>query len=397
MSLEKKIKGMLAERAVLPISNMDSGDRSEVNAGSSQDPQVTELDKDISGASAAAPVAPAEAQKSIVMKGDAASVKTQAQEDFALAGETLEEAFTRKHFTAIADTIKQVTDHKVRKQMADAHSVVFKRDNPRFDQARFNKACGVDSNVVHEATEVADLKADIAGLFEGQEGLAEGFVAKATGLFEAAVIARVNAEVSKAVEKLAEQAEDELTAAKTKIEEDVNAYMAYVVEAWLKDNAVAVEAGLRNEVAESFIKGLKDLFVENYIEVPEDKVNVLESLSAELDTSKSRLNEEIEKSIALSDKIVQLEKQAVIESVQKGMVATDAERLVKLVEGVEFDSKESFAEKVSVIKETHFKAPAKKSAEVILAEQADGSNASTQVIDANVQRYVSAITRNTRF
>jgi hypothetical protein len=396
MSLEKKIKGMLAERASLPISNMNSGDRSEVNAGSSEDPQVTELDKDISGASAAAPVAPAEAQKSIVMKGDAASVKTQAQEAFALSGETLEEAFTRKHFIAIADTIKQVTDHKVRKQMADAHSVVFKRDNPRFDQAKFNKACGVDSSVVHEATE-AELKADIAGLFEGQEGLAEGFVEKATGLFEAAVVARVNSEVSKAVEKLTEQAEEEMIAAKAKIEEDVNAYMAYVVEAWMKDNAIAIEAGLRNEIAESFIAGLKDLFVENYIEVPEDKVNVVESLSTDLDATKSRLNEEIEKSIALSDKIVQLEKQAVIESVQKGMVATDAERLVKLVEGVEFDSKESFAEKVSLVKETHFKAPKAKSAEVILAEQADGSNANTQVVDENVQRYVSAITRNSRF
>lgn len=395
MSLENKIKNMLAERASLPISNMDSGDRKEVNAGSSQDPQVTELDKDISGASAAAPVSPAEAQAKLQLKGDATTVKTQAQEGFALEGETLEEAFTRKHFVAIADTIKQVTDHKVRKQMADAHIQVFKKDNPRFDEARFKKAAGVDDSVVHEATE-ADLKSDIAGLFEGQEGLAEGFVAKATGLFEAAVVARVNSEVTKAVAKLTEQAEEDLIAAKAKIEEDVNAYMSYVVEAWMKDNAVAVEAGLRNEVAESFIAGLKDLFVENYIEVPEDKVQVLESLSTDLDSTKSRLNEEIEKSIALSDKIVQLEKQAVLESATKGMVATDAERLVKLVEGVEFDSKESFAEKVTLVKETHFKAPAKKSAEKILAEQADGSNANTQV-NESVQRYVSALNRNARF
>jgi hypothetical protein len=331
MSLEKKIKAMLAERATLPISNMDNGDRKEVNQGSSEDPQVTELDKNISGASAAAPVAPAEAAASIKMKPGVAEVKTQAQE-------------------AAAESVTTET-----------------------------------------------LKADVAAIFEGQEGLAEGFVEKATGLFEAAVVARVNSEVTKAVAKLTESNTAELEATKVKLAEEVDAYMTYVVESWMKENTVAVDAGLRTEVAESFIAGLKDLFVENYIEVPEDKVDVVESLSTDLDQAKSRLNEEIEKSIALADKIVQLEKQAVLESASKGLVATDAERLVKLVEGVEFDSAETFADKVAVIKEAHFKAPSKKSAEVILAEQADGSNDTTKVVDSNISRYVDAINRRAKF
>jgi hypothetical protein len=334
MSLEKKIKAMLAERATLPISNMDNGDRKEVNQGSSQDPAVTELDKNNSGTSAAAPIAPAESAASIKMKADAAAiaaVKTQAQE------------------------------------------------------------------AASEAVTAETLKADVAAIFEGQAGLAEGFVEKATGLFEAAVVARVNSEVTKAVEKLTESNTAELEAAKVKLSEEVDAYMTYVVETWMKENQVGVDAGLRTEVAESFIAGLKDLFVENYIEVPEDQVNVVESLSTDLEASKSRLNEEIEKSIALSDKIVQLEKQAVLESASKGLVATDAERLVKLVEGVEFDSKEMFADKVTVIKEAHFKTASKKSAETLLAEQADGTNATTQVVESNVQRYVDAINRRAKF
>lgn len=324
MSLENKIKNMLAERATLPISNMDNGDKTPPKQGSSQDAPSQELSKDIKGSEAAAPVAPAEAQATLTLKGDPKTVQTQAQKE------------------------------------------------------------------ANEAT-------DLTGLFAGVEGLEEGFVEKATGLFEAAVVARVNSEVTAAVAKLTEQSEAEVEATKLKLAEEVDAYMTYVVESWLKENAVAVDAGLRTEVAESFIAGLKDLFVENYIEVPEDKVDVVESLSTDLESTKSRLNEEIEKSIALSDKIVKLEKLAVLESASKGLVATDAERLTKLVEGVEFDNKEAFAEKVALVKEQHFKAQPKKSAEILLAEQTGGGNGSAVEVAPMVQRYVTALNRNSKF
>lgn len=339
MSLEQKIKDMLAdkktvavsEQVTLPLSNTGSGDKTPPAQGSSEQPQVQELDKDISGKSAAAPISQ-EAPPTMV--GDATTVTTQAQDDA--------------------------------------------------------------KKTVKEGEEKADLKADVEAIFAGQEGLAEGFVEKATAVFEAAVVARTNAEVVKAVEKLNEQHEAAVEALKAKLAEDVDQYMTYVVENWMKENKVAVDAGLRTEVAESFIAGLKDLFVENYIEVPEDKVDVLESLSTDLDATKSRLNEEIEKSIALADKIVELEKTAVLEAAFKGLAVTDAERLVKLVEGVEFDSKDLFAEKVAVIKETHFKAAPKKSAEVILAEGAGEGN-SEIAMSESVQRYVNALNRNSKF
>jgi hypothetical protein len=246
-----------------------------------------------------------------------------------------------------------------------------------------------------ESVEPADLKADIAALFEGQE-LAEEFVAKATSIFEAAVIARVNAEVVKAATKLEEQAATELAELKNTLSEQVDQYMSYVVENWMKENQVAIDQGLRTEVAEGFITGLKTLFQENYIEVPEDKVDVLETLSTDLDETKSRLNEEIEKTIALNKQIADLEKAAVLESASKGMTATDAERLTKLVEGVDFENKEAFAAKIAVIKESHFKKAAVKSAEQILAEST-GEGASEKVVSDTVQRYVNAISRNSKF
>jgi hypothetical protein len=322
MSLEKKIQSLL-ERATLPISNMDNGDKAPIPAGSSQTAEYSELSKDIKGDEAAAPVAPAEAQANLGLKGDPTKVQTQAQKD-------------------------------------------------------------------------ANESVDLSALFAGVEGLEEGFVEKATGLFEAVVVARVNGEVEKAVAALAEQAEAELKVTKSKLEEDVNAYLSYVVESWMKDNQLSVDAGLRTEIAESFMVGLKDLFVENFIEVPEDKVQVVESLSQEVESTKSRLNEEIEKSIALSDKIVKLEKAAVLEQAAKGLAVTDAERLSRLVEGVEFDNQEAFAEKVAVIKEAHFKAQPKKSAETLLAEQAGQGN-ETKEVSAQVSRYVSALNRNSKF
>jgi hypothetical protein len=322
MSLEKKIQSLLNERATLPISNMDNGDKKPIPAGSSQNAEYSELSKDIKGDEAATPVAPAEAQANLGLKGDPTKVTTQAQRD-ALEG------------------------------------------------------------------------TDISALFAGME-LAEGFAEKATGLFEAAVVARVNTEVDKAVTALTEQAQAELKVTKSKLEEDVNAYLSYVVESWMKDNQLSVDAGLRTEIAESFIAGLKDLFVENYIEVPEDKVQVVESLSSEVEATKSRLNEEIEKSIALSDKIVKLEKAAVLEQAAKGLAVTDAERLSRLVEGVEFDNQEAFAEKVAVIKEAHFKVQPKKSAETLLAEQAGQGN-ETKEVSAQVSRYVTALNRNSKF
>lgn len=383
MSLEQKIKSLLTERAVLPTGT-PPGDQTEVNAGSSQDPKFGQLDQFNSGASAAAPVKQATLPISNQGSGDQKPVNAGSSQD--APSQSLD---ANNSGASAAAPVSQTTLPISNTGSGDVEAL------NKGEYALSSVLPTPGQGGVSEETKAA-LKADVASLFEGQEGLAEGFVDKAASLFEAAVVARVTAEVDKAHEALVEAAEAQLVAAKAKLAEDVDAYMSYVVEAWMKDNKLSVDSGLRTEITESFMMGLKDLFVENYIEVPEDKVNVVESLSAEVDKTKSRLNEEIEKSIALSDKIVELEKAAVLEAAAKGLAVTDAERLAKLTEGVEFDSKEMFAEKVAVIKEAHFKTAPKKSAETLLAEQAGQGN-ETKEVHSSIQRVVAALNRGTRF
>lgn len=242
----------------------------------------------------------------------------------------------------------------------------------------------------------ADLKAEVAGLFEGVEGLEEGFVAKATGVFEAAVIARTNAEVIKLTEQLEAKAETELEALKTTLAEQVDKYVGYVVESWIKDNEVAIDAGLKTEIAETFLSGLKDLFTESFIQVPEEKLDVLEAVNKELGAAKTKVDTLIAENADLSAQKIALEKAAVLESASKALTSTDAERLVKLVEGVEFESKELFAEKVAVIREAHFKKAAKKSAETILAESVtgEGDEPTEVALDSQMKSYVSVLSKN---
>lgn len=416
MSLEKKIQSMLAERATLPISNMDNGDKKPIPAGSSQNAEYSELSKDIKGDEAAAPVAPAEAQANLGLKGDPTKVTTQAQRD-AL------ESFTTEDLDMVLEYVQDLEEKLAvfsRDSNGDMKRQMDSNKDTDIGKARRSEAAGkikarraevrkagTNGPGRHSLGNSSDFSvetkykspklesADIEKLFVGVE-LQEGFIEKATGLFEAVVVARVNEELDTAVASLKEQTEVELKVTKAKLAEDVDAYLSYVVESWMKDNQLSVDAGLRTEVAESFIAGLKDLFTENFIEVPEDKVQVVEALSTDLESTKSRLNEEIEKSIALSDKIVKLEKSAVIAEASKSLTVTDAERLSRLVEGVEFDNQEVFAEKVALIKEAHFKAQPKKSAETILAEQAGQGN-ETKEVSAQVSRYVSALNRNSKF
>ena len=251
-----------------------------------------------------------------------------------------------------------------------------------------------------EAAEVITpaLKEDIAALFAGQETLSEDFVAKASGLFEAAVVARVNAEVIRITESIEEKAEQELAEMVQKLDEQVNTYITYVAQEWVKENKLAVDGGLKNEIVEGFIGGLKDLFVEHYIEVPQDKVDVVEALSTDLDQTKTELNQKLSEVAELSEEIIQLKKKSVFEQASKDLAATDAERLEKLIEGVEFESEDLFAGKVAVIKESHFKKTVKKNAEEILAESiGDGNGETDKVVSKTVQSYVEALQRGTSF
>jgi hypothetical protein len=211
---------------------------------------------------------------------------------------------------------------------------------------------------------VGGMSEDVKQLFDGQE-LTEDFKAKATGLFEAAVIARVNHEMLTVKSVLAETAQKEAEKAKEALYEQADSFMTFAVAEWAKDNAVGIKQGLRSEITESFMTGLKGLYEESMLNVSDEQLDVVTALTEANDQLKELQNETVEKLLeaksakdkdiqALQEQIVTLQKEQIVESVSKGLTALDTEKLKTLIEGVEFSSKELFTEKVSLIKNTHF-------------------------------------------
>jgi len=217
-----------------------------------------------------------------------------------------------------------------------------------------------DEEEVVEEDEEDDLEeetlfdGDIEGLFSDEDGLTEEFKVKAASLFEAVVTARVSAEVEEIEKELAEEARIAQETLKEEMVEKIDGYLSYVAENWMKENELAIEHGLRTEITEDFIKGMQTLFAEHYIEVPTEKYDVLGEMQAEIDELKTKLDESVEEKVAMVAEKTDLLRSKVIAEATTDLTVTEAEKLAKLVEDVEFDSQDLFAEKVAVIKENYF-------------------------------------------
>ena len=244
-----------------------------------------------------------------------------------------------------------------------------------------------------------DLRKDIDSVFAADTNLSEEFKTQASKIFEAAVIARVNNEVEALTTELTEQNAAEFEILKEGLVEKVDSYLNYVIEQWMKDNEIGVEQGLRTEVAEDFMLGLKNLFQEHYFEVPEDRVDVLEDMSAKVDEASAKLDETIQTNIALKAELDAIKRDRIIESACKDLTATDAEKMSKLLEGVEFDNEKLFTEKVKVVKENYFPGNAPVSPEKTLEEQVqnEGEKITEQVVPANMKMYTEALGRTVKF
>ena len=305
------------------------GDTSMPRQGSSKDADMEEV-MDATGKNSAAAKASKEVNP-LPMKGDAKSVKTQAMEETEEEGETITEE------------------------------------------------------------EAVDIKTQLDSIFG--EDLSEEFRTKATSIFEAAVIARVNNEMEKVTSKLEEQTATQLVEFKEALVEKVDGYLNYVVEQYMEENELAIESGLRTEIAEDFIQGMKTLFKEHFIEVPEEKYDVLEEMQTKSEDLQSKLDESITQSIELAKELNALKAAAILDEQTKDLAATEAEKLKKLIEGVDFDSEDLYREKVSVIKENYFPKTPKQSPEKMLVEES-GTNPSA-FIDNNsmMSRYVDTLSR----
>ena len=212
-----------------------------------------------------------------------------------------------------------------------------------------------------------DLKEDIDALLQGQD-LSEEFVSKATTIFEAAVMSRVE-EIAEEVEaQLHEQFEVAVEELKedfaTKIDESLN----YMVEEWMKENELAIESGLRAEIVEDFIGGLKNLFAEHYIDIPEEKVDVVQEMADKVEELEAKLNEEISRSIEFKKEINEHKRIQALQTVCEGLTQTQVEKLKSLAESVEFTTEEEFAEKLSTLKEAYTPSTVKAAEKSVLEE-----------------------------
>jgi len=241
-----------------------------------------------------------------------------------------------------------------------------------------------------EITDDVDVEEDVNALLGGQE-LSEEFRDKAKTIFEAALKSKVT-EIREALEARYEaQLVEEVEAMKGELVERVDSYLEYVADEWITENAIAVEHGLRTEMTESFLEGMKGLFENHYVTIPEEKYDVVESMVDKLDDMETKLNEQIEKNISINKRLSEATAGGILSDVAEGLTTVQKDKLASLAEGVEFESEESYKGKLETLKESYFKSSPKRSDSEVLTESTDqdvsGSMAAyMQVLSRSVQK-----------
>jgi len=232
------------------------------------------------------------------------------------------------------------------------------------------------SEEVVAETEEYDIEEDVNALLGGEE-LSEEFREKAKTIFEAALSSKVR-EIQETLEtQYAEKLAEEAQSLKGELQERVDSYLEYVAQEWMTENQLAIEHGLKTEMTESFLSGMKGLFEEHYVTIPEDKYDVLESMVEKLDDMETKLNEQIDKNISLNQRLAESVADGILDSVSEGLASTQKEKLASLAESVEFESEEEYREKLETLKESYFSrtTTAKSEAPQTLSEGVDSTPA----------------------
>mgnify|MGYP003115124418 CR=1 FL=1 len=238
--------------------------------------------------------------------------------------------------------------------------------------------------------ETIDVSADVDALVK-DEDLSEEFKSKAATIFEAAVNSKVKEAKKKMHAGYEEKLKEESEKAKGELVEKVDSYLAYVVEEWMKENELALERGIKGEIAEDFISGLKKLFEEHYISVPDEKYDVLEDQASKIESLEKKLNEEIEKNVELNKENSESKRASIVAEMGEDLAETSKEKFNKLAEEVEYKNEEDFKAKVSTIKESYF--GAKKEASSDIDDVAVGESTENVDLSKSMAAYTAAITK----
>ena len=256
----------------------------------------------------------------------------------------------------------------------------------------------VSEDQSEEATEEAivdesiNIEDDVNALLGGEE-LSEEFKERAKTIFEAALNSKIK-EIQDTLEIQYEQKlNEEKEELKISLQERVDSYLEYVAEEWMTENQLAIEHGLKTEMTESFLSGMKGLFEEHYVTIPEDKYDVLESMVEKLDDMETKLNEQIDKNIGLNKRLGESVATGILESVSDGLAATQKEKLASLAESVEFESEEKYREKLEVLKESYFARTTNESAKEISKAQtlSEGVDSTPAPVSTGMDAYLNAL------
>jgi hypothetical protein len=245
-----------------------------------------------------------------------------------------------------------------------------------------------------------DISDDVAAIFEGSD-LSEEFKYKAHAIFEAAVVSKINEKLEEITNDLQEEIYDIQEQIAYEITEKVDAYLNYVVEEWMAENQLAVELGVKTEMTESFLRGLKTLFEDHYVDIPEDKTEVLDELVDRIDELESDLSEQIETNVSLNSRLIEFEKEMAFLEVSEGLTEIQTAKLESLAESISFTNSEDFKERLESLKESYFPSSSYiyESSNVNFEneeEYVDISESTVRGIDPGVRTYVDAISRTVK-
>jgi len=249
----------------------------------------------------------------------------------------------------------------------------------------------VDESTLDERLASVDVSEDVSALTEGEE-LSEEFKDKAATIFEAAVKSKLRSEVERIEMSKTQEVAEEINRVRDELTEKVDAYMNYVVEEWMKENEIAIERGLKGEIAEDFISGLKSLFEEHYIDVPDEKYDILGTQSEKIEELEAKLNEQIEKTAAIKKQNNQLVRESVFAEVASDLADTEVEKFKSLAEDVDFTDEDTFRGKLDTLKESYFPKA------TTIAESVDTESDGSESFDTTgaMAAYMAAISKNVK-
>ena len=329
----------------------------------------------------------AEAMSSVKTKGSAKDASPVSEPESIASVDKAADAVKPKQAPAPktkAGMISAMTDKMLKMSKADMESMY-----ASYHKMKKEEVEELEGEAIVESPEV-DTMGELNALVESEATLSDEFKEKTAVIFEAAVKSKLSEEIDRLESQYKEELEEEISSTKSEMVEKVDSYLNYVVENWMKENELQVENGLRTEIAEGFMSKLKDLFSESYIEVPESKVDLVDELAEQVEELESKLNETTQKVIDQSGELEEMKKEEIIRESSSDLADTQVEKLKTLVNDLDFEDAEKFAEKVKTVKEAHFSNEPSGSDEII-SEETEGESDELIESSSSMDKYVTAL------